>query len=287
MKKIYIFGASKGGEAYLNRVGKDSAYLIAGFLDNDAKKHGSDFLGLPVRGADELLRESFDEVHLASMWSKEIRQQLEKELGISPEKIVDLPKAYLKRSLRPFGSPEGQVIGKRLITDICEYFAANDTYVILDGGCLLGIMREQMLLPWDDDIDFTTKIEDAGKVATLLKRFAKENPIRQHYDIEVSDSSATTGMQFISMTFVPKEKGQEDREIEISFTMITRAGDRVTVRSGMGSAPGHLHDEVRWIDLHPGRALCVAQTDEYLTMTYGDWRVVRQQFSFSDYQNWS
>lgn len=288
MKKIYIFGASKGGENYLRHIENDASLQILGFLDNDSRKHGQSLCGQPIFGPSVLSGGDFDEVHVASMWTRKIHLQLVESLAVPAAKIIDLPKHLIKRRLRPFETAEGQAAGKRLISEMSEYFAAHDTCLVLDGGCLLGIMRDQMLIPWDDDIDFLVHIADAGKVVALLRRFAEESQFRHTHHITVDDGAALTGMQFVAVNLTPSGPHREEDEIDVSFSMMTRIGDSMTARSGMSTWPAYLHDGgLRWIDLHPGRATCVEAVEDFLTFIYGDWRVVNRDVSFYDYQNWS
>jgi hypothetical protein len=83
MKKVILFGASKMGEiAYTINKGN---FIIEAFCDNDKKKWGKSFLGVPVISPDQLsLKEKIDDIHIivTSIYKKEIIEQL-KKLGIT------------------------------------------------------------------------------------------------------------------------------------------------------------------------------------------------------------
>ncbi|HHS48459.1 MAG TPA: FkbM family methyltransferase [Desulfurella acetivorans] len=75
-----IFGASGGGaktKEYLDKLGKNVVY----FVDNDISKKGTKFLGKTVKHPSEILMFE-NKVLIASMWWREIKQQLELDFGL-------------------------------------------------------------------------------------------------------------------------------------------------------------------------------------------------------------
>jgi len=75
-----IFGASSGGaktKEYLDKLGKNVVY----FVDNDINKKGTKFLGKTVKHPSEIVMFE-NKVLIASVWWREIKQQLEVNFGL-------------------------------------------------------------------------------------------------------------------------------------------------------------------------------------------------------------
>lgn len=60
------------------------------------------------------------------------------------------------------------------LKEVCGTLAQYGVNYWVDGGTLLGIVREQRLLPWDDDIDLSIKCNDLTKLENLRHVFHKK-----------------------------------------------------------------------------------------------------------------
>lgn len=60
------------------------------------------------------------------------------------------------------------------LREVCGTLAQYGVNYWVDGGTLLGIVREQRLLPWDDDIDLSIKCNDLTKLENLRHVFHKK-----------------------------------------------------------------------------------------------------------------
>jgi len=64
---------------------------------------------------------------------------------------------------------------------IHEIFNKNDIFYVIEGGALLGAVRNNKLIPWDDDGDISVWKKDQDKIMSLANEFAK-------YGYELSDT---------------------------------------------------------------------------------------------------
>ena len=60
-----------------------------------------------------------------------------------------------------------------LLIEIVDLINQNNIHYALEGGTLLGIYRENRLLPWDSDVDLSILCCQLGKVDTLINDLNK------------------------------------------------------------------------------------------------------------------
>lgn len=64
-----------------------------------------------------------------------------------------------------------QKIALRMLRKVCGILDKYNVPYVLEGGTLLGIVREDRLLPWDNDLDLTIAEKDMEKVLKLKWQF--------------------------------------------------------------------------------------------------------------------
>ena len=81
----------------------------------------------------------------------------------------------------------GEVAIKALqaLKDVTDAFDRGRVEYCLEGGTLLGIVREQRLLPWDDDVDLTIRADQAKEALVALETLKWRYKIRErHYFVD-------------------------------------------------------------------------------------------------------
>lgn len=79
----------------------------------------------------------------------------------------------------------------KILCDFADYCETNDLYYSLCGGTLLGAVRHQDFIPWDDDIDVMMPRYDYMKFLQLVK----EKPIGNNYSV-ISYEDGTADFPF-------------------------------------------------------------------------------------------
>ncbi|QKF72292.1 LicD family protein [Aliarcobacter faecis] len=167
MKNIIIFGASKFGERVFNHLKGKQDFNVIGFCDNDIKKHNTKLFDKNIYSPESLEKLDYDEIIIASSWEFEIEKQL-LSMGIFKNKVNIF---YSNTEELQFKDNKNIQIAEQLMFDIAELFNQNDIVYHVDHGTLLGIIRDNKILPWDIDIDFAVPALEIEKIKKLLSSY--------------------------------------------------------------------------------------------------------------------
>jgi phosphorylcholine metabolism protein LicD len=63
------------------------------------------------------------------------------------------------------------VKAQKMLKDVCKILDENNIPYVLEGGTLLGIIRENRLLPWDNDVDLTITEDHLEKLIKIRYKF--------------------------------------------------------------------------------------------------------------------
>ena len=177
--KILIFGTNKvsGMMAYYL---KEKGRQICGFIDNDVTRQGKEVFGLPIYAPEQKLK-PFDDTYrilIVSGHQDSMVKQLE-QLGYTLERhikiVIDLNKEMQDFSfadrrgyveLTEDEIRQGQLRVLKHLKEVCE---KHQLRYYLAGGTLLGAVRHQGFIPWDDDIDVFVELEDLKKLNEIMK----------------------------------------------------------------------------------------------------------------------
>ena len=92
--RIIIFGCGAAGRTAFRLLHKRCAVLA--FSDNNRDLHGTTLLGIRIVAPTAIAEIDYDRIVIASMYHREIRDQLVKELGISP-RFIELAPSQVSR----------------------------------------------------------------------------------------------------------------------------------------------------------------------------------------------
>ncbi|HPR17205.1 MAG TPA: LicD family protein [Candidatus Cloacimonadota bacterium] len=154
----------------------------------------------------------------------------------------------------------------------------------LEGGTLLGVIRENRLLPWDNDMDISMCISERRKL------------IKVAFQLMLKGFRIST--RFYNRKMPPFRKG-ELRMIKIrKFHKFLKKGEvmldvflkrkknneyfwTVGIKSPvLKSVPARFYDQLDWIDFNGKKYMIPADFDGYLSYRYGDWRTPVKEWNF-------
>lgn len=277
-----VFGAGGGGQKFIKNC-SDIYHFIA-FSDNDKNKFGTHIDGLPVIKPEEIINYSADVVVIASMWVKEISDQLI-EMGVDKEKLYVPPKNLLKNGT-PFADKATKDFGRELIFWITELLEKHKVDVYVDFGTLLGFVRDGDILDWDDDIDMSVNDYDYEKMVEIMLNNHSDMPgigIVQWQGNIVYD---TDGNKYgLLLDCIPNSESKIK-----PFDLYLRSRRRKDGFSIPMGAVGNLFIPEKYFDGHDIinikelRLKAPKNYQEYLTLVYGDWNTPKKGVDFTFYK---
>ena len=280
--KAILFGASKGGENYmLNHPQVD----VVAFADNDASKHGSTFLGRPIIAPTEITTHDVDSIVITSQWVDQIFAQLTQTIGISESKVIVPSKQSVKAAL-PFEDSTTLSFAQSVIKVLNQFFQSRGISVCLDSGTLLGAVRHNGLIPWDDDIDFATDSENYEKLQASLPALnalltTQFNINWRIVIITVNNIDSCINLEFTNSpdsNYIPFDISIQRRESINGLSELLSSG-------GLFFAPAKHFDSYESMSFLGENFLVPFDAKGFLTFMYGDWETPRKSTQITEYEN--
>lgn len=169
---------------------------------------------------------------------------------------------------------KNKIIAERMLKDIvkiCEKCGINYT---LEAGTLLGIFREQRLLPWDNDIDISVLSNETNKFKKLFNLLKVNNyRVRVRYFNYDKPPFKRGDIRLIKIRekyFFGLIKGPVCFEIFILYSMKKRVYWKVGSR--IASVPDKFFKSVSKINFQNYNYNIPKLTVEYLKYRYGNWK---------------
>lgn len=278
--KAIIFGAGGGGRGYYRN--NKNKYDFVAYSDNNKAIINSSINSISVISPEEIIKVEFQYIIVASMYVKEITDQLV-NMGISKEKIIVPPKNQLKNGT-PFAHKQTKDFARKVIFWITNLLDANRINAYVDFGTLLGFVRDGDILDWDDDIDMSVNDFDFELTKSLLIKHKEELPgsevlweVRLVYDKYGNNYG-------ISLDCIPSQKFPIKK-----FDLFIRSRKRDKgFALPMGALSNPYIDEsffdgydTIYYNQNPLKA--PNNHLKYLKVVYGDWTKPKKGVSFSEY----
>lgn len=165
---------------------------------------------------------------------------------------------------------------EKLLKNVATIFDKNNFSYTLDGGTLLGIRRENRLLPWDNDLDFCILNPDQNEVDSILK-VLKKNGFRVRLRYAKKDFSPYVKKESIRMIKIRNQKffglikGKVCLDIFVKYQHEGKfywlIGDDV-----VKSVPEKFYADLKTIEFQNYAYPIPNLLEEYLSFRYGEWQ---------------
>jgi phosphorylcholine metabolism protein LicD len=168
-----------------------------------------------------------------------------------------------------------------LLFDVCDLLDAEGVPWHLEGGTLLGLVRDGQLLPWDHDLDISVPSYAAGKLRQALRKLPKKWRLSFRRFETDTDMWRQQDLRLVKIKnrhlfFMP---GDHCLDVFIKYehqgACYWQAGGYIMqadARHYQGCDP---------LDFN-GRRLCLPRSHEdYLSAKYGDWKTPDRNWDIS------
>ncbi|RUR10164.1 LicD family protein [Legionella sp. km772] len=289
MKKIIIFGTGEFGSNIYKKYKKDHDIIY--FCDNDKKKHNTSLYGIKILSPEKIHNIEYDEIIIASSFSEEIYPQLINELGIDKNKIIKL---YVNESKTQFYSQEKKEKSEYFMFEIAHLLNKNRITYYLDHGTLLGIVRDNCIIPWDKDIDFAVLIEDKDKIITLMDNYliSYNHPGCKinNWNYRIAEQTLTVENQTKTLLvemqiFNTSDFEEEEVALDLMFRYTEESMLCWAVCGKYLTAPRTLCFPTKNIIYKGNRLNIPNNVEKYLTNLYGDWKVPVKEWTYEKFNN--
>ncbi|NVK38371.1 MAG: LicD family protein [Gammaproteobacteria bacterium] len=176
------------------------------------------------------------------------------------------------------------LLAEKTLALLGDIFDRNKIDYILEGGTLLGIVREDRLLPWDTDIDISIRADQAEKVRrnlwkfwirgykTRVKRFKKDVGPFKKGDIRIIK---------IQKHFLYLKK-YELLDIFVKY----KVGDEYLNIVGKKPAivrnfPKKYLEEFEYVEFNGKKFKAPINKEDYLESIYGDWKTPVKEWDYT------
>ncbi len=162
----------------------------------------------------------------------------------------------------------------RMLESVTETFDAHGLPYWLEGGTLLGVIREQRLLPWDTDIDLSIRAEDITLLTACLPALRRQGLRLRLKHVEQHEPPFPPGaprLLKIRSRRLYFFRGDALIDVFIKY----RHGDDYHWLIGTRthkSAPARFYDELGSVTFNGRRYSIPRDVEDYLAFRYGDWR---------------
>jgi len=168
-----------------------------------------------------------------------------------------------------------EVDAKKMLRKVCGILDDHNIPYILEGGTLLGIVRENRLLPWDNDLDLTIAEKDMEKILNLKRKFwwagykiriRKSREEMPHFPIGSIRLIKIKKKKFFFASGVGLMDIFVKKKLNDKYYWLVGPRDHV-----LKSVPSHFYENYTTINFEGYDYSIPAEYKDYLTYRYGDW----------------
>jgi len=180
-------------------------------------------------------------------------------------------------------------IALKMLHEVTTQLERTSTPYWLEGGTLLGIIREDRLLPWDNDMDISMyKTDQKVLMPIMIKLFFKGYRIStKRYRQDIGPFKKGELRMIKIRNFEPFfRKGKVMLDIFLKRKQENKYFWIVGVKSPvLKSSPAPFYDELDWVEFNKKKYMIPKDYEGYLTYRYKDWKTPVKTWNFKKDDN--
>lgn len=159
----------------------------------------------------------------------------------------------------------------------------------LEGGTLLGVIRENRLLPWDNDMDISMYKTDQRKLFRVVFRlFFKGYRLSVKYYRQDIGPFKKGELRMLKVRNY--ERFFRKGKVMLDIFLKRKVGEEyfwtVGVKSPvLKSSPARFYDELDWTEFNEKKYMICRDFEGYLSYRYGDWKTPVKTWNFKKDDN--
>jgi phosphorylcholine metabolism protein LicD len=175
------------------------------------------------------------------------------------------------------------VEAESLLSKVTSIFESCGVNYWLEGGTLLGIRRENRLLPWDNDLDISIHSNELDKLETLVSKL-KQHKLRIrarkfNQDYKFCRKGDLRMIKIRNKSFFGLIKGKVCFDVFIKYTLEDKTYWEIDNKTK--NVPSKYYDSFLKKEYNGKEYTIPELTDEYLTYRYGDWQTAVKDWDTS------
>ena len=172
------------------------------------------------------------------------------------------------------------IVALKMLEDVSAVLEKNHIEFWLESGTLLGIVRENRLLPWDNDVDISIKEEYVDKLLSSLSEISSLGYRVRSKTFENDSSPFKKGVTRIVKIRNNRFfffRGKVTLDIYIKF----KKDDKYYYQCGQTkkASSAAFYEELEEITFNTKKYKIPSDHEAYLTCKYGNWKVVDKKWN--------
>ena len=281
--RVIIFGASLSGCSALTAISEK--HIVLAFVDNDSAKHGLKIGKIPIIPPSEIVGLKPDKILIASEFFEQIEAQLEL---LVPNIEVEVLPARLIKPMQLENSQQQGKIAIKLLLMLSKNLQLHEVPHYIDAGTLLGVYRDNALIPWDDDLDFSVNADHLEHTLDVLQhqlpkmRDLTGVPWTLHKYINQQAFGAVPIGAVRALKLLPNDGRGSLPGVDFFIKYIQgQYMDYCLASRGFRMPASHFSNIQRHV--FAGGHVCLpSSTEAYLEGHYGDWQTPNKDWSLGD-----
>lgn len=289
MSRAVIFGAGLAGATAFEHLSRRQIEVIA-FVDNATSKHGSQLNNIPVLNPNQLTSIVFDVIYIASEYFEVIQLQLESVLKIPKNKIHVLPANAIKNVSLTENS-QARIFAEYLLGRVVKILNQEKINYYVDAGTLLGIIRDDALIPWDDDIDIALLHTDIESCRAALKSLLPELSSKSGHTWRVVDYKAPQSFGAVAagdiraLKLMPASPDTKLPSLDVFVKYLANDSMDYVLSSRGFTMPAEHIKNTHWHTFNNIKLRVPGNVELYLQRHYGDWQTPKKDWHLGMLKN--